>query len=812
MLKYTLPEELQKLINYIQNKLIKEFPINNITLNYILLAILDKHESDGYQVLSKLLMSTDLKDFKEYVSGLVLIDSNKDLSTGDDYSYSSDYYDIMDSKIDDNIVGSCRFLINCISKNKNIKDYLKKLGVTIEQLKTFVVDYHNNKISTQTKIKEKEKPIKKIDNNPHKKDLTYNNKRIIPSGNKIIEHKNKNLIKIASTGAYDNIIGYDDITNDIFECLSKYNRNVVALIGESGVGKTSIIEKLSKRIYDMDCPESFSNKFIVEIKDNISTYLIEELNNNGKYIVFIDDLERLFFNKDAETTNLVVINELFKSPNISTIFCMNESQYMKIIESKPSISRYITKIKINEPQGEELFNIIKESSKSICKYNNVEITDKIIEESIKLSKKYITNEKCPKSALNIIDYACSHVKLNIKDDVEIVKIKEQLDALNIEKNKILNSGSKEDFDKKDKLIREQINLEKELNKLKKINTNNNNKVELDDLYYVVSKLVHLPITKINEDERVKLKNLYNNITNYVIGQNESVELICQAMKRQRIGLSNPNKPLTFLMCGKSGVGKTYLAKRLAYEMFGDENEMVRLDMSEYGEKSSVTKLYGSSIGYVGYEEGGILTEAIKKKKNCVLLLDEIEKAHNDVYDVFLQIFDEGRLTDNKGCTIDFKNVIIIMTSNVGVKDISDKPQHIGFTHINNNNNNNDIIMKSIKNEFKPEFINRIDNICIFNDLTDDNIKTIIKNEILKIKEKLINIGYDLDNSFTNNKLINNIFGTLKNYNEYGARPVLRALQKHLEDPLTDYIIDNNPEIGYIFNYNDIYKKYKFENE
>lgn len=250
---------------------------------------------------------------------------------------------------------------------------------------------------------------------------------------------------------------------------------------------------------------------------------------------------------------------------------------------------------------------------------------------------------------------------------------------------------------------------------------------------------------------------------------------------------------------------THLAKRLAYEMFGNEKNIVRLDMSEYADKTSVNKMYGSSPGYVGYDEGGILTEAIKKNNHCVLLLDEIEKAHEDVFNVLLQVFDDGRLTDNKGTLVDFKNVIIIMTSNVGAKDVSEKRSLIGFNQPNEDKRNVEIIRSAIKKTFKPEFINRIDNICFFNKLTDDNLRQIIINEVRKVNQKLENIGYGLDDEICNGKLIDSIFNKVKDEAEYGARPILREIQLQLEDKITDYIIDNDTKPGFIFTYNDIYK-------
>lgn len=250
---------------------------------------------------------------------------------------------------------------------------------------------------------------------------------------------------------------------------------------------------------------------------------------------------------------------------------------------------------------------------------------------------------------------------------------------------------------------------------------------------------------------------------------------------------------------------THLAKRLAYEMFGNEKNIVRLDMSEYSDKTSAAKLYGTSPGYVGYEDGGVLTEAIKKNNRCVLLLDEIEKANEEVFNVFLQVFDEGRLSDNKGTVVDFKNVIIIMTSNVGAKDVSEKRGKIGFGHTDEEQEDKEIILKSLKKQFKPEFINRIDNICYFNKLSDDNLKIIIKNEIKKVQDKVKELGYDLDKSITNGKLIDSIFENVKKESEYGARPILREIQLQLEDKLTDYIIDNSVDTGFVFKYTDIYK-------
>ena len=299
------------------------------------------------------------------------------------------------------------------------------------------------------------------------------------------------------------------------------------------------------------------------------------------------------------------------------------------------------------------------------------------------------------------------------------------------------------------------------------------------------------------DDKEKLKNLNNRIKDIVIGQDEAVETVCKAIKRQRVGISNPDKPVVFLMAGSTGVGKSYLAKIIAKEIFGSEKKLVRLDMAEYADKTSITKLIGTGSGYVGYDNGGILTEAIKKNKHCVLLLDEIEKADEEVHNAFLSTFDEGRLTDNKGVTIDFKNVIVVMTSNVGAREVDERGNGIGFV-TNTEELKKEIIEKELKRKFKPEFINRIDKIVYFNKLTEENIKNIITLEIDKIRKRIENMGYGLEEIAENTELFNTIYSNVIKSKNMGARPIIRELQTHIEDKITDLIIDNNFETGHIF--------------
>ena len=631
--------------------------------------------------------------------------------------------------------------------------------------------------------------------------------RPIPNENNIVETNCENLVRIASTGAYDTIIGDDDIIKQIFDTFGKYERNTVAIVGPSGVGKTAVVQYLARVLYEQNCPKMFRNKYLMKFADVISGVVIKEMSKLGKYIAFIDRAENMFMNKEAENNSYMFLTELFKTPNIYTIFTMTDSAYSKYVTSKPEFARLIHKIDIKVPDDNKLYDIVKSRSVIYENYNSVSFGDNSIREGIRLAKRFVTNEQCPASALNILDAAGSYVKMREVEGHTITALRNRLKEIETEKNSIQNSSSAKDFDRKDDLIREEIEINKQINLIEAKQNKNQVKtpVTTSDVKAAVSEMLNLPLSEMDDDEKGKLKRLSDNLRSVVIGQDDAINDIARAVKRQRVGLQNPNKPIVMLFVGTTGTGKSFLAKRLAYEMFGSEKSIVRLDMSEYSDKTSAAKLYGTSPGYVGYDDGGVLTEAIKKNGRCVLLLDEIEKANDEVFNVFLQVFDEGRLSDNKGTVVDFKNVIIIMTSNVGAKDISEKRTPIGFGSHDEGSMDREIIKKAIKSTFKPEFINRIDNICYFNKLTDDNLRQIIVNEVNNVKKKIEEIGFGMDYELCNGRLIDSIFSKIKEESEYGARPILREIQFQLEDKLTDYIIDNEIEPGHIFSYNDIYK-------
>lgn len=455
------------------------------------------------------------------------------------------------------------------------------------------------------------------------------------------------------------------------------------------------------------------------------------------------------------------------------------------------------------PSLERSVKIVNNIKYKMENFHNVKYDDKIVEDCVKLCKRYITDNVLPDSAINVLDKVGAKISLNQKDSAKVSELKNKLKLNEIEKQKVDNLTYK-DYDRYDELIRKEIQLKTQLSILEK--EQNLNKVPYNvtdnDLRGTVSEMSGVSIQNLSINDLDKLKSINEHIKESVIGQDEAVDVVCNAIKKQKLGISNPNKPAVFLFTGSTGTGKTLLAKKIAQEVFGDENYLVRLDMSEYADKMSVSKLYGAASGYVGYDNGGILTEAIKKKKHCVLLLDEIEKANEEVHNVFLQLFDDGRLTDNTGYVVDFKNVIIIMTSNVGAKEIDEKGDGIGFNK-NTVDNNENIIKKAIKRKFKPEFINRINKIVYFNKLSNDNLKDIVRLELKNFEKRLNNADYYLEDNFIVNDMIDKIYNKIEG-NKYGARTIIRQIETDVEDIVTEYILNNNVSKNHIFTKKELY--------
>lgn len=639
-----------------------------------------------------------------------------------------------------------------------------------------------------------------------------------PSTNEV----DKNLINLntlALEGKIDEVFENDDVIFDIFTNLQKRYKNNVVVIGESGCGKTSTIRHIANMIVNENVPKPFLKKKLMQLDfssllsgagfrgsfESKFNSIVSDAKKDGNYIFFIDDIQSILNDKSkfGEVDIETMLDTILMEKNIQFICTASNKGYKNCIENNQSFRRRFQKITMEVPSLERSVKIVNNIKNKMENFHNVKYDDKIVEDCVKLCKRYITDNVLPDSAINVLDKVGAKISLNQKDSAKVSELKNKLKLNEIEKQKVDNLTYK-DYDRYDELIRKEIQLKTQLSILEK--EQNLNKVPYNvtdnDLRGTVSEISGVSIQNLSINDLDKLKSINEHIKESVIGQDEAVDVVCNAIKKQKLGISNPNKPAVFLFTGSTGTGKTLLAKKIAKEVFGDENYLVRLDMSEYADKMSVNKLYGAASGYVGYDNGGILTEAIKKKKHCVLLLDEIEKANEEVHNVFLQLFDDGRLTDNTGYVVDFKNVIIIMTSNVGAKEIDEKGDGIGFNR-NTVDNNENIIKKAIKRKFKPEFINRINKIVYFNKLSNDNLKDIVRLELKNFEKRLNNADYYLEDNFIDNDMIDKIYNKIDG-NKYGARTIIRQIETDVEDVVTEYILNNNVSKNHIFTKKELY--------
>lgn len=600
-------------------------------------------------------------------------------------------------------------------------------------------------------------------------------------------------------GTFDNLVGREKELNEIFRVLARRQSNNIILVGDSGVGKSQIVNGLVETIVKDKAPIQFRAKRVLkfnpgeaisgtslrgQFEDNIMR-MVKAIHDDKNIILFIDDIHTIFSERTkTEYDSGGVLSQLLTDGEVQIIAATQDKGYKSIYDTNPDIAKRFQKINIEPSNEDDAYEILKGIRDKYEEYHNVKYSDDVLKECVILSKKYITEKSLPSSAIGVMDELGSYKKLNSE---KVLKIKElnnikeyyedRLDYL-IKNNKYDEIGNErsvlEDI-KKDLAVTEGEYRDSEPLE-----------VTMDDLYQTISLHTGIPIGKVKTDDKKALADINNKLKSVVIGQDEAIDIVSQAIKRNKIGLSKHTRPiLAAMLIGESGVGKTLLAKTLAKEIFGDEKYLIRFDMSEYVDDTSVNKLIGASAGYVGYNEGGLLTEAVKKQKYAVLLIDEIEKANEKVYNLFLQVLDEGYLNDNMGQKVDFRNTLIILTSNVGTKRAS-QSHALGFT-TDDTVNKKEVIEKELKKKFPPEFINRLDSVVYFNILTDDNLKQIIRLELKKTENKLIEIGYKLE---YNDDVVENLFNIITKEREYGARPVIRTICNEIENPITDLIIEN----------------------
>ena len=627
----------------------------------------------------------------------------------------------------------------------------------------------------------------------------------------------EDLTKKAEEGKLDPIIGRKTEIERVIQILSRRTKNNPCLIGEPGVGKTAAVEGLAEKIVSGDVPETLKGKRVVtmdisgmvagskyrgDFEERIKKAL-EEAKKAGDVILFIDEIHTIVGAGAAEGAidAANILKPLLARGKIRLIGATTLNEYRKYIEKDAALERRFSPVTINEPSEKDTIKILKGLRDKFEAHHGVEITDEAIEAAVKMSIRYINDRYLPDKAIDLIDEAASRAKLKTFTEPDsLKKLQEEIEKVENEKEEAVRIQK---FEKAASLRDKQKELKEKYEKEQKKWQNKNDKtitnITEENVAEVISSWTGIPAKKITEDENVRLKNLEKTLHERVIGQDEAVEAVAKAIRRGRVGLKDPKRPIgSFLFLGPTGVGKTELSKALAESLFGDENAMIRIDMSEYMEPHSVSKLIGSPPGYVGFDEGGQLTEKIRRKPYSVILFDEIEKAHPDVMNMLLQILEDGRLTDSQGRTVNFKNTVIIMTSNIGARLITDK-KTLGFSKTNKDNKEKeesskkeyeDIkkeVMDALKKELRPEFINRIDEIIVFHKLTDNEISKIIDIMLKEVTTRLEAQKIKIELEPEVKELIASK-GIDKNF---GARPLRRTIQSVLEDRLAEEILDGN---------------------
>lgn len=819
-------KELADIIEYINNNLLQEYPSEKVTPEYFILAVLNNESCYAYNTISQVMLTETIEVLRTWCYKHLAASSNKISDNDNPIKFDNTMLNVFTISVanSNDTVNSNDILYHLLDENEEVKKTFKLLGVTEEEIKERIMPQGEIIPNTSEVLPVKAQKVSDTDDKTEKTNKktgikTITIKRQTQQKNDEVEKNLINLNRFAAEGKIEEAYENDDIINEIFANLQKKYRNNVVLVGDSGCGKTCTVRHIANLITQGLVPKPFLKKQIMQLDfmslTNGTAYrgsfetkfnaIIADAKKNGNYIFFLDDIHAILNEKAkfAEVDIETILETILSEKSIQFICTTNNKSYNSYIRNNPSFRRRFQKVDMEAPDLDKSIRIINNIKEKLETYHNVKYSNDIVETCAKLCKRYITDNVLPDSAINVLDKIGAKLSISEKDSEAVATLKNKLKMNAIEKEKV-NNASYKDYNKYDELVKQEIHYKTQLSIAEKEETFNKvpHDVTEEELRSTISVISGIDIKKLSLNDMENIKNLNEKIKADVIGQDEAVDVVCNAIKKQKIGISNPDKPPVFLFTGSTGTGKTLLAKKIAKEVFGDEKNMVRLDMSEYSDKTSVTKLYGTGMGYVGYENGGILTDSIKKNKHCVLLLDEIEKANEEVHNVFLQLFDEGRLTDNTGYSVDFKNVIIIMTSNVGAKEVDEKGDGIGFVR-NMNNNNADIISKAIKRKFKPEFINRINKIVYFNKLTDANLYDIIKLELKHFNERLENAGYKLSDNFIDDAMVEHIFSKIDN-NKYGARTIIRQIETDVEDVITDYILNKNIAKGHIFTKEELF--------
>ena len=634
--------------------------------------------------------------------------------------------------------------------------------------------------------------------------MSKKQKQSSDSSTPVLDNFSRDLNKLAEAGKLDPVIGRDREILRIAQIISRRKKNNPIILGEPGCGKTALVEGLAMKIISGDCPRNLVDKRIVNLDltsvvagtkyrgqfEERMKVIIEELQANPNIIVFIDEIHTLVGsgNSSGSMDGSNIFKPALSRGEIQVIGATTLDEFRKNIEKDGALERRFQKVIVEPSTVDETVQILKNVRDKYESYHKVTYSDEIIETCVKLADRYITDREFPDKAFDILDEVGARMQTELKVPEAIEELKRKAAEIRQQKVDVVKKQNYEQAaqlrDKEKKLLDK---LETEKRKFEEQMEKDKQKISPEDVYDVVSNMTKIPVNKMSVDDKSTLLNLDKELMGKVIGQDAAVIKIAKSIKRNRLGIKDPNRPIgSFVFLGSTGVGKTYLAKQLAKEMFGSEDSLIRVDMSEYQEKHTVSKLVGAPPGYVGYEEGGLLTEKVKNKPYSVILFDEVEKAHKDVFTILLQILDDGHVTDSLGRKINFKNTLIILTSNLGVKKLQDFGTGIGFgsSTYSNEEAKKQVLMKEMKNFFSPEFLNRIDDTIVFNSLSPEDIKKITEIELKKLVSRLDEMKYKI----TYDETLVDYLAKIGFDELYGARPLKRAIQDKIEDLLSEEVL------------------------
>ena len=708
-------------------------------------------------------------------------------------------------KLNDNMIDTTHVMLGILFANLPVNHMLSKFGITYNSFKKAMTGM--NKDQTKNSA---------LGGDEHEDQESYKRtKKTTDTKSKtpVLDNFCRDVSKSVEKGEIDPVVGREIEIRRVSQILSRRKKNNPVLIGEPGVGKTSIVEGLAQLIYDGNAPRTLSGKKIYSLDlasivagtkyrgqfEERMKAILEECQANPDIVLFIDELHTIV--GAGNSSGSLDASNIFKPAlargEIQIIGATTLDEYRENIEKDGALTRRFQQVLVEEPTLEETKIILMNIKEKYEKHHKVKYTEEAIDECVKLADRYIMDRSMPDKAIDVMDEAGATTNIGVEKPELIKELEEEKRLINEKKIDVVKKQKYEEAaklrDEERKVIE---NLEQAVGEWQSKLDNNVTEVGVELISEVVSMMTGIPLTKISTQETKKLMEMDKNLMGKVIGQDAAVAKVVKAIKRNRIGIKDKNKPVgSFIFLGPTGVGKTLLAKLLAEQVFGDSDALVRMDMSEYMEKHSVSRLVGPPPGYVGYDQGGQLTEKVRRKPHCVILFDEIEKAHEDVFNMLLQLLDEGMLTDGLGRKVNFKNALIILTSNIGVREVNSFGKTMGFETpaniVNEENKARAIIEKALKKKFKPEFLNRIDEAIIFNGLSEEDIHKIIYLEIASLEKRISEMNYKIDIQKDAIEFI-----AKNGYDDaYGARPLARAIQHYVEDAVADEILNGNVKEG-----------------